>query len=282
MVEIFAPAKINLFLEIIGKREDNYHILNSLVVFADIGDRLFIEEADNLSLNTYGSFAKILPEENILHKTAQVFKEYFALPCNFALTLEKNLPIAAGIGGGSADSAAFLRFLADYYQLSTREICSLIGADIEVCFFSKPSYLTSISDVTLCLRMPELDILLINPNIPLFTKEIFQNFRGKPVKASSLELDFSSKEAVISYIEDRENMLEDAAIELCPVIYDILEALRSCGSRIARMSGSGATCFAIFDQAEEANWAANKLKEQYPHYWIQVGKTYSQFMYSTD
>ena len=226
-----AYAKLNLELRVLGRRPDGFHDLDTLFAFAEDGDRLSVEEGEGLSLRVTGDFADRLDseEDNLVLRAARLLGGSGA-----ALTLEKRLPVAAGLGGGSADAAAALRLLNRWWNLGLgkAELLALarhLGSDVPACFLSRTVRGTGRGDVLVDAETPlsGKPLLLINPGIAMATADVFSRWRG---------------------LESTGNDLEPPALELAPVIGELLESLRAQhGTRLVAMSGSGATCFAIFE-----------------------------------
>lgn len=260
--EGFAPAKINLTLHVTGQRADGYHLLDSLVVFADIGDRLWFERQEALSLSVTGPFAEGVPKDdtNIVWKAAEMAQ------ARAQITLEKNLPHGAGIGGGSSDAAAVLR----YYDVW--EGAALLGADVPVCLMAKAQRMRGVGDVVTAVEgLPELCAVLANPGVHVPTPQVFKALTHKD-NAPMPELlpAFAAGEDCIQWLATQRNDLQDAAICQTPVIANVISSLEALpGAQLARMSGSGATCFALFQNKGDAQAAAAILADDHPDWWIE-------------
>jgi 4-diphosphocytidyl-2-C-methyl-D-erythritol kinase len=285
-----ARAKVNLTLEILGRRADGYHELRSLVAFADFGDTLGLEyPAGAFALEVDGPFASALGGGNLVQAAA----EFYARSCPAgagaagqvphpwgAFRLTKRIPVAAGLGGGSADAAAALRLLAQQRHpappLDTLlPLAAKLGADVPVCLFSKPAIMTGIGEQLAILpAFPRIPAVLVNPRAPLATAAVFRELQAPQLPAVS-PLDsvipaFRDIEAVLDYARQRRNDLEAPARRLLPAIGTILEALeRSPGALLARLSGSGPTCFALFRAYDKAAATARNLQSQHPDWWIE-------------
>ena len=271
----FAPAKINLALHVLGRRADGFHEIDSLVAFADIGDELRFEPASEFALKASGPFASFLPatENNIIRGAWRAVSEIAEargkpLP-PVSLTLTKYLPVAAGIGGGSADAAAALRgFLrmAGIAQIDgeiSRAALSL-GADVPVCFVGKACRMQGVGERISPLQdFKPLHAVLINPLIAVQTSTVFKKLGlavGKKHGTSLVRL---------SDAASWRNDLMTPAVALVPAIAEVIDALQSQKDRcFARMSGSGATCFGVFENAKTAHAAAEKISASYPHWWV--------------
>lgn len=268
-VEAFAPAKINLTLHVTGQRPDGYHLLDSLVAFADVGDTVRAEPADRLSLKIEGPFAHQLTpdEDNLVLRAARLLDP----DRGAALTLIKRLPVASGIGGGSADAAAALRALSALWDLPLPEEDRLIplGADVPVCLRPRLTRMRGIGEVLDRLGpVPEFGLVLVNPGIEVLTPAVFKALAQK----DNPPMDWSGQgpetwDGWIAWLACQRNDLEAPAIALAPVIGTVLDALRALpGCRLARMSGSGATCFALFDPG--ATIDAGPISQRHPDWWV--------------
>ncbi len=267
-IEIFAPAKVNLTLHVTGQRADGYHLLDSLVVFADFGDRVTARPADELSLTVTGPRASGVPvgERNLMMKAARFFGAHAAL------SLDKQLPHAAGIGGGSSDAAATLRALARLTGAAVPPGVVTLGADVPVCMQATAARMRGIGeDVSLVTGVPALPVVLVNPGVEVPTPAIFAGLAQKDNAAMPEVMPrFDSPAHCAAWLTGQRNDLEPPALILAPVIGEVLQALRSGPARLARMSGSGASCFAIYDTAAEAQQVAALLSQRQPGWWVQV------------
>ncbi|HEY2032507.1 MAG TPA: 4-(cytidine 5'-diphospho)-2-C-methyl-D-erythritol kinase [Rhizomicrobium sp.] len=280
MTKVFAPAKINLFLHIGDKRADGYHELESLVAFADVGDDLVFENADELSLTVEGPFAAQLGNgsDNLVLRAAEGVAMLAGHDLPRRITLTKNLPVASGIGGGSADAAATLRaFLLEWRQDEIKladfvELAKTLGADVPVCFFGHSAWMYGIGDGIERVDLPELHAVLVNPGVSVATGEVF----GKLVARSGVDKliwpeSFGSAELAVEFLKTVGNDLEAPAVSQAPVIADVLGVLRGAqGVQIARMSGSGATCFGLFADATAVQAAAAQIARDHPNWWVRA------------
>jgi 4-diphosphocytidyl-2-C-methyl-D-erythritol kinase len=273
-----APAKINLYLHITGKRDDGYHLLDSLVAFADVNDKLEVTFSDTLTLVTEGSYAAKLPaKDNIVLKAAEALRKQYNVTKGAAITLHKNLPIGAGLGGGSADAAAAIRLLSRFWKITPgpkelHDIALALGADVLACLRATSVYMGGIGDVIETgPSFVGTYIVLINPGKPLATEKVFARFKDDFSTAVRHPHAFGSQEACIQFLQKTKNDLQNTAIEMLPEIETILKALvaqKDC--QLARMSGSGATCFGMFSEALPAQNAAQELSAEYPDWWIKT------------
>ena len=268
MSRTFAPAKINLTLHVTGQRPDGYHLLDSLVVFADVGDRVRVMPADETTLEVTGPMAEGVPVDasNLVMQAAGLYE----LPV--AISLDKHLPMAAGIGGGSSDAAATIYAMAELIGDNTiPEGVTALGADVRVCLMRQASRMRGIGeDVQPVEGMPELYAVLANPGVAVSTPEVFAALEDKNGLAMPKRIPrWRAGWSAVDWISKQRNDLEAPAIAIAPVIGDVLEALRALpGARFARMSGSGATCFGLFEERAEADYAAEQLAEAQPDWWV--------------
>lgn len=280
-VTVFAPAKINLCLHLIGRRPDGYHLVDSLVAFADIGDRLTVRPAGTLSLEVIGPEAEGLAgeRENLVLRAARLLADHAEIDAGAALLLEKNLPVAAGIGGGSADAAAALRGLRDFWRLAVDDAAlarlgERLGADVPVCVYRRAARVAGVGDrMEFAPDLPAAGILLVNPRRPLGTAAVFNArrgaFGGEAMRCATMPRDATALARALAPLR---NDLTEAAVELVPEIGEILAMLgRLSGALIARMSGSGATCFALFSDRGAAERGRAELAAEMPGWWCAAG-----------
>ncbi|MGN6147359.1 MAG: 4-(cytidine 5'-diphospho)-2-C-methyl-D-erythritol kinase [Rhizomicrobium sp.] len=280
MTRVFAPAKINLFLHVGDRRADGYHELESLVAFADVGDDLALENADKLSLTVDGPFGAQLAGEgdNLVLRAARGAAMLAGHDLPRRITLTKNLPVASGIGGGSADAAATLRaFLLEWQQEEFKlsdfvELAKTLGADVPVCFFGHSAWMYGIGDGIERVDLPELHAVLVNPGVSVATRDVFANLDVRSgVDKLHWPEGFANADAVIAFLKTVGNDLETPALALAPAIGDALAALRAVNDvRLARMSGSGATCFGLFSGAVTAQAAAAQIARDHPDWWVKA------------
>jgi len=273
-----APAKINLTLRVLGRRADGYHELESLVAFADFGDVLTLRTDAAEGLEIKGPFGgKSGPVGgNLVLKAVAAGRERVAGLRAGNFLLEKNIPVAAGLGGGSADAAAALRLVARANALALDDprlmsAARATGADVPVCLHPQARIMRGIGErLSAPIALPVLSALLVNPLVPLATRDVFGKFAVKPNgdnHADAVPKEFSR---LIEFLQQHNNDLVDAACACAPVIGEILESLRALpGARLVRMSGSGPTCFALFATPDESTAAAQKLQAACPDWWIQ-------------
>ena len=280
-VRRLAPAKLNLYLHLTGRRGDGYHLLDSLVAFADVADVVTAANAEALTLRIAGPFAAALAAEgeaNLVWRAASALAERAGIPARAALALEKTLPVASGIGGGSSDAAATLRALAELWHLDLSEprfagLAESLGADVPVCLLGCTAWLGGIGErVSPAPALPGCAVVLANPGIAVATPAVFKARVG----AFSPPARFDAPQDVaglVAALAERRNDLTDAAISLAPDIADVLRTLASeRGALLARMSGSGATCFALFAELAGARAAAARLAAARPRWWVAAGR----------
>lgn len=265
MAEGFAPAKINLTLHVTGQRPDGYHLLDSLVVFADIGDRLHYDKGPELVLGVSGPFADGVPtdESNLVWKAAEF--------CGWTghIHLEKNLPHGAGIGGGSSDAAAVLRDLHGPLAKAER-----LGADVPVCLSNAPQRMRGIGELLeIAPDVPALNMVLVNPGGHVPTPQVFKGLIEKE-NASMGDLPSPTNyDAFLAWLSEQRNDLQTPALSCAPQIGVALQALK--GSDLVRMSGSGATCFGLYANRDRAQQAAQKIKDEHAGWWVQRCRTFA-------
>jgi 4-diphosphocytidyl-2-C-methyl-D-erythritol kinase len=282
-------AKVNLTLRVVGRRVDGYHDLESVVAFADCADRLSLTPGPELQLATTGPLAQACgePADNLVLKAARLLSERVPDLKVGSFTLDKVLPVAAGIGGGSADAAAALRLLAQTNGLSIDdsrliEVAQLTGADVPVCLASRACVMTGVGETLLPLALPKLPCVLVNPRVPVATRDVFEALGLRNgellvgvtdvIQAAAWPEDGGSVEEWVEALAAGTNDLEAPATRIHPVIGEVISALSGTnGAWLARMSGSGATCFAIFENTVEAQRAAQKILFDHPQWWVHAG-----------
>ncbi len=283
-----ARAKVNLTLRVLGRRVDGYHDLESLVAFADCADTLALEPGPQLGLTTIGPGAQDCGDmsDNLVVRAARGLADRVPGLTLGHFTLDKRLPVAAGIGGGSADAAAALRLLAQANGLESDDprvvdVARETGADIPVCLASHACTMTGVGENLSMLTLPELPCVMVNPRVGVATKDVFTALGlgkgeflagvGDVMLSPGWPAD-GSFDAWLGAIDAGTNDLEPPALKVEPVIGDVLSALRAThGVRLARMSGSGATCFAIFGNDAEAQAAAQAIAKAHPGWWVHAG-----------
>ena len=272
-------------LRVLGRRADGYHDLESLVTFADVADRLALTMGDALTLTVLGPGASQAGAEadNLVTKAARALAARVPGLRAGAFRLDKRLPVAAGLGGGSADAAAALRLLARANKLAPNDprlhdAARATGADVPVCLDPRPRIMRGIGEVLSApLPLPRLHALLVNPGVAVSTKLVFSGWKpsASPIRVSDTAANFADlpnmqdEEKLLRWLASAANDLEAPAIALEPAIAEVLVSLRAAaGCRLARMSGSGATCFALFSSAVDTASAGKSLRAEFPDWWI--------------
>ena len=284
-----ARAKVNLTLRVVGRRVDGYHELESVVAFADCADRLSLTPGSKLTLTTTGPLAQDCGEaaDNLVLKAARLLGDRVPDLKAGDFTLDKVLPVAAGIGGGSADAAAALRLLARLNGLAPDDIrlidvALLTGADVPVCLASRASDMTGVGEALLPLSLPKMPSVLVNPRVAVATKDVFGALGLRNgellvgatdvMSASAWPEQGASLEEWVEVLAANSNDLEAPAMRIQPAISEALATLSATdGAWLARMSGSGATCFAIYENTAEAARAAQKISRDHPGWWVHAG-----------
>lgn len=290
-------AKINLFLHVVGRSANGYHDIQSFVAFINLHDKIevaFTESQTSQKPNikvTCGSYCRLggsslqaLQENNILSKTLTLWRERFSLNANLNITLEKNIPIGGGLGGGSANAATLLHILNEHSgtKLSTSTLADFsraIGADVPMCVHSTSAFVEGIGDKIAPLPLKfKLPVLLVNPNVELNTGSVFKELSPNTYVEEVLSIKqirdvLNSRETFLSFLQKQSNSLRAPACIKLPALRSILNSIQEAGAIYTNLSGSGATCFGVFTSKEEAEKAANTLKNRYPPYFIHTTHT---------
>ncbi|MEX0298827.1 MAG: 4-(cytidine 5'-diphospho)-2-C-methyl-D-erythritol kinase [Kordiimonas sp.] len=293
-LSVIAPAKVNLFLHVTGQRVNGFHELESLFAFTCSGDVLRISSSDKLYLNVTGPYADELSSlddnhDNLVCKAALLLAKRIGIDPNVHIELEKNLPVASGIGGGSADAAAALLGLVEFWNLNITDteladIALNLGADVPACLHTAPLYVRGIGEHILLRRLPKgYGILLVNPLEPVSTPAVFKTFAEQGSARFDLARgeDFlwpNENEAFIHFLETKtRNALQEPAESLSTSISDVLSALaEQKDSLYSSMSGSGATCFALFDSEAAADEVGRIIKKKFPNWWVKADSLISE------
>ena len=284
-----ARAKVNLTLRVLGRRADGYHDIESLVVFADCADTLTLTPGPELGLATGGPGAQDCGEmsDNLVVRAARLLGERIPGLTLGHFTLDKHLPVAAGIGGGSADAAAALRLLAQANNIAIDDqrivdVACETGADIPVCLASRACTMTGVGENLSMLDIPSMPCVMVNPRVGVATKDVFTALGlgkgellavvGDVMLSPGWPAEGASFDEWIEAVGHGTNDLEKPALKVEPVIGEVLSALRATeGVKLARMSGSGATCFAIFEAIGDAGQAAKAIAKAHPGWWVHAG-----------
>ncbi len=273
-VEVAAPAKVNLALHVTGQRKDGYHLIDSLVAFAPVHDRLVIKSGPSLELEVTGAESDMVPsgKQNLALKAAALVQG----GAGSSVLLEKRLPVAAGVGGGSADAAAVLRGLAAHHEdpPALARSALALGADVPMCLACRPCRVGGIGEKIKYIDLPSIPAVLVNPRTPVSTARVFARLaRRNNVQMPGGPPPARDMPDVIEWLSEQRNDLEPAALEEAPVIADVLALLRtSPGCGLARVSGSGATCFGLFDDEGPAREAEARIAALHPDWWLASGR----------
>ncbi len=276
--EAFAPAKINLTLHVTGLRDDGYHLLDSLVVFADVGDRVSAQPADRLDLRMTGPQAHTVPtgDDNLVLRAARLLDAQRGA----AITLNKHLPVASGIGGGSSDAAACLHALATLWDmpLPDRNRIAQLGADLPVCLTARAARMSGAGEVLTPVNLPPLYLVLVNPGVTLSTGQVFDALSAKVNQPMPADLsDWANAPELARWLAAQRNDLELPARALAPAIGVVLNRIAATPDcLLARMSGSGATCFGLYDNRAAADFAARDIADRHPDWWVRAASDWQR------
>jgi 4-diphosphocytidyl-2-C-methyl-D-erythritol kinase len=278
-MQLTAAAKINLYLHITGKRADGYHQLETLAIFTDFGDLLRVTPSESLTLTVNGEFAADAGtgEDNLVLRAAEALRQEAGIRAGAALILEKNIPVGAGLGGGSADAAAALKLLMRHWAVILPEaqimaLAQRLGADVPMCLVGKPLIARGVGEqiTPLAAPLPPLHIVLVYPRRPLATQHVFARYRMERQIATPV-LNPASAEHIYASLSPTCNQLQPVAITLLPEVAEVLRALETApGARCVRMTGSGSACFALTDTAEDAESLARAIRRGYPDWWVRA------------
>ncbi len=284
-LSLTAPAKVNLYLRVLDRRDDGYHRIDSVIAFAAVGDILTASPADRIALEIDGPFAAALGggSDNLVLSAAHALAEEAGIRHGATLSLTKNLPVAAGLGGGSADAAATLRLLARLWRLdigpaALRRIALSLGADVPACLDGRTSRAGGIGEVLEPVpALPPMAIVLVNNGCPVETAAVYRARTGPFSAPAPPPVRFADAVTAARWLGALGNDLSDAARRIEPSISDALAAIEAeDGCLLARLSGSGATCFALFETAAAANAAASRLSAAHPGWWVRPSRFLDQ------
>lgn len=276
-----APAKVNLALHITGQRADGYHLLESIVVFTEEGDRVFVEASDEDRFTISGPFSDGLDagQDNLVTRARDHLRALVGSTAAVAIHLEKNLPVASGIGGGSSDAAATLRALCRLWLISPSgealsALALQLGADVPMCLEARSLIARGIGEKVVPVSMPDLPLVLVNPGVAVSTPSAFRALARKDNPILPSLPDGLDGPGLVTWLSNSSrNDLEAPARLLAPEVAEVIGALGHTGSSLSRMSGSGATCFGIFPSFEEACAAATKLAAAHPSWYVRATRT---------
>jgi 4-diphosphocytidyl-2-C-methyl-D-erythritol kinase len=275
-----SPAKINLYLKVKGKRVDGYHNIESLMTFCDYGDLISVKKSDKFNLIIEGPFARSLEnKENLIETTIKKIESFYKRKFKVTVRLTKNLPISSGMGGGSSNAATLIRCIKGIYNLETSDsfnkLLLSIGADVPFCFYGKTAFVEGVGEKVEFLDkgLKEYYILLVNPKIEISTKEIFESLNITKLKSKKAFERRSSKKIDINALLKMGNDLEKEVVKRHMIISEVLSILSSCKETlISRMTGSGATCFALCDNLEDLKKVEFEIKDKFKDVWVKRSK----------
>jgi len=278
MISLPAPAKLNLYLHVTGKREDGYHLLDSLVAFAAVHDTVSVEETSDLGLTSTGPFGGQLgnDQDNLVMQAANRLREMTGVSRGARITLIKRLPVASGIGGGSADAAAAIKALVRLWDIHPGQhdlsgLALSLGADVPICLFGQAAFMGGIGeDIDPAGDLPDVPVVLVNPGVDVPTPSVFKARAAAFSPARRFTETPETIRQLIHLLNDgRDNDLMVPALSLEPAIGEVISSLSASGDcRFARMSGSGATCFGFFSDMEKAGTAADSIAKENPDWWV--------------
>lgn len=280
-IVLTAPAKVNLYLHVTSRRPDGYHELDSLIAFTDVEDIVTVTPAERMSLTSDGPFSHVMPgdaDDNLAVRAARRLRKAVGLEgVGAAIHIEKHVPVLAGLGGGSSDAAAVLHALVQMWNIDTSTIdlpalALELGADVPVCLARRASRVTGVGEtLSDAPHLPDVGLLLVNPGIELSTKSVFEHRAGGLSPADPIKEAPRDARHLADLLADRENDLTEPAMKLAPVVREVIQTIeRLPGCRIARMSGSGASCFGIFDDRDAAKAAAAEIDRE--NWWVHPGR----------
>lgn len=271
------PAKINLFLKLVGKCDDGYHELESLFAFLDLFDELEVKKSDEFKLEIIGEFAQFIDaENNLFTRILDFFSQKFNISNNLHIKITKNIPVGAGLGGGSSNAAYFMMALNEIFSLKLnksqlQQISLEFGSDIAFLLEKQASIVGGRGEfITNYPKFTEITALLVNPRVPILTKEVFEGFNG--YFSTKVDVKTLLKADINDLLSDFPNDMEGPAIEKLPLISDILVNLRHFGAKTAKMSGSGASCFGIFANEESLDVAEKNFLKNHPNFFVKKVK----------
>lgn len=275
---LHAPAKLNLFLHLTGKRSDGYHLLESLVMFTEFGDTLSIDPSGPLTFAIEGPLAGALEDDahhNLVMRAATELRFRSGTAEGAHLVLDKHIPLGAGLGGGSSDAAAAIEGLCRLWKVfgiddTKHKLALSLGADVKMCLKPAPCFVRGIGEETLPVAVAcPFWAVLVHPGEPLSTAEVYARFDGRFDAPAACPARFELFDTLVAFLASKRNALQDVAVQMLPVISDILNALDStAGCRLARMSGSGSACFGLYADEAQARAAAENLHATFPSWWV--------------
>ena len=275
--EYLSPIKLNLFLEVIKKTSDGYHQLESLMIFCKFGDFIKIKKSNKFLFSIEGPFSENLStRQNIIIDTVSLLENFFGMKFNIEIVLKKNLPISSGMGGGSSNAATVFHCLKNLYNLKIKkkdldELLFSLGADVPFCYYRKSAMVKGKGEKIFFLnkKIRELPVVLVNPLIEISTKQIFENLNLNKNYKNKFEYNDIDKANFFNYLEEKKNDLQPSAEIICPKIKEISDFLKvKTNAKFSRMTGSGATCFSIYENKDDAIKAERILRSEFKKIWI--------------
>jgi len=277
MGSFLAPAKINLALHVVGRRGDGYHLIETIAVFTRFGDRIEVSRAETDEFRVTGPYGGAIPADggNLVLKARDAFRQAFQASAGkpLSIALEKNLPPSSGIGGGSSDAAAVLRALKRQYgsavpETSLSAMAARLGADLPMCLAARPLVACGIGErIEIFRDFPSLPMILVNPGVAVSTPAVFRAL-SDPVNPPLASRPPTDPKALLTWLDRTRNDLEKPARGIAPVISNVLRALTQAGASFARMSGSGGTCFGLFETVEAAQNGATLIRMRQPDWFV--------------
>ena len=275
--EYLSPIKLNLFLEVIKKTSDGYHQLESLMIFCKFGDFIKIKKSNKFLFSIEGPFSENLStRQNIIIDTVSLLENFFGMKFNIEIVLKKNLPISSGMGGGSSNAATVFHCLKNLYNLKIKkkdldELLFSLGADVPFCYYRKSAMVKGKGEKIFFLnkKIRELPVVLVNPLIEISTKKIFENLNLNKSYKDKFDYNDIDKANLFDYLEEKKNDLQPFAEKICPKIREISDFLKvKTNAKFSRMTGSGATCFSIYENKDDAIKAERILRSEFKESWI--------------
>ena len=275
--EYLSPIKLNLFLEVIKKTSDGYHQLESLMIFCKFGDFIKIKKSNKFLFSIEGPFSENLStKQNIIIDTVSLLENFFGMKFNIEIVLKKNLPISSGMGGGSSNAATVFHCLKNLYNLKIKkkdldELLFSLGADVPFCYYRKSAMVKGKGEKIFFLnkKIRELPVVLVNPLIEISTKQIFENLNLNKGFKDKFDYNDIDKANLFDYLEEKKNDLQPFAEKICPKIREISDFLKvKTNAKFSRMTGSGATCFSIYENKDDAINAERILRSEFKQIWI--------------
>ena len=275
--EYLSPIKLNLFLEVINKTSDGYHQLESLMIFCKFGDFIKIKKSNKFLFSVEGPFSENLStRQNIIIDTVSLLENFFGMKFNIEIVLKKNLPISSGMGGGSSNAATVFHCLKNLYNLKIKKkdldkLLFSLGADVPFCYYRKSAIVKGKGEKIFFLnkKIRELPVVLVNPLIEISTKQIFENLNLNKSFKDKFDYNDIDKANFFNYLEEKKNDLQPFAEKICPKIREISDFLKvKTNAKFSRMTGSGATCFSIYENKDDAINAERILRSEFKQIWI--------------